>query len=90
MVCKGVCIRYKAMNTGGVHLRYKNGQVRCNLCEIFLRAEGVVVKDRFGGKYCKCCGNRIRTKPRCSSCKKAYQQPQTITVRNDLQRSKKA
>ena len=82
MSCKGICTRHKAKNTGGRYLRYINGQVRCNLCEIFLTPEGVQIKPH--GKYCKCCGNKIRSKPRCNSCKKAYEQLPTITnwVRN--------
>jgi len=82
VVCKGICIRHRAKNTGGKYLRYINGQVRCNLCEIFLTPEGV--KNKPHGKYCKCCGNKIRSKPRCNSCKKAYEELPTITnwVRN--------
>ena len=77
MVCKGICVRHKAKNTGGRYLRYINGQVRCNLCEIFLTSEGVQIKPH--GKYCKCCGNKIRSKPRCSACKIAYEELPSIT-----------
>lgn len=59
MVCKGVCIRYKATKpvTGG---RYAVGQRRCQLCEIFINWEGL---------WCPCCAYRLRTKPRNSEYK---------------------
>jgi len=76
VACKGICVRHKAKNTGGRYLRYINGQTRCNICEIFLKPEGVNHKPH--GKYCKCCGNKIRSKPRCTSCKKAYEELPTI------------
>lgn len=78
MGCNGVCHRWKAKNTGGKYLRYINGNVRCQVCEIFLTSEGVLVKVH--GKYCRCCYNRIRSKPRCTSCKKAYETLPTITI----------
>lgn len=78
MSCNGICHRFKAKNTGGKYLRYVNGNVRCQVCEIFLTPEGV--RTKLHGKYCRCCGNRIRSKPRCTSCKKAYETLPTITV----------
>jgi predicted amidophosphoribosyltransferase len=35
--------------------RYSTGQKRCQVCEIFLKWEGL---------WCPCCGYRLRTRPR--------------------------
>ena len=35
MVCKGICVRHKAMKPVGIG-RYSTGQKRCQICEIFL------------------------------------------------------
>lgn len=65
MTCKGICKRYKAVR-GGTHSRYAEGQVRCQVCELFITVDGCDKKSVKGGKalYCKCCGYRVRTKPR--------------------------
>jgi len=54
MACKGICPRYQASKPikGG---RYANGQRRCQICEIFVKWEGL---------WCPCCSYRLRTKPR--------------------------
>src|SRR5881296_140936 len=54
MTCKGICIRYKAQKPVGTG-RYASGQKRCQICEIFIKWEGL---------WCPCCGYRLRTKPR--------------------------
>ena len=54
MTCKGICIRYKAQKPVGTG-RYVSGQRRCQICEIFIKWEGL---------WCPCCGYRLRTKPR--------------------------
>jgi len=54
MTCKGICIRYKAQKPVGTG-RYASGQRRCQICEIFIKWEGL---------WCPCCGYRLRTKPR--------------------------
>jgi hypothetical protein len=46
MTCKGMPV-----GTG----RYASGQRRCQICEIFIKWEGL---------WCPCCGYRLRTKPR--------------------------
>jgi hypothetical protein len=54
MTCKGICIRHKAQkpsNSG----RYAIGQKRCQICEIFIKWDGI---------WCPCCGYRLRTRPR--------------------------
>ena len=54
MTCKGICIRHKAQKPIGVG-RYSMGQKRCQICEIFIKWDGL---------WCPCCGYRLRTKPR--------------------------
>jgi len=59
MVCKGICGRHKAMKPIGTG-RYSIGQKRCQVCEIFLK---------WNGLWCPCCGYRLRTRPRNSKFK---------------------
>jgi len=54
MTCKGICVRYKVQKPVGTG-RYASGQRRCQICEIFIKWEGL---------WCPCCGYRLRTKPR--------------------------
>ncbi len=54
MTCKGICIRHKAPRPV-IGNRYSTGQKRCQICEIFLRWDGL---------WCPCCGYRLRMKPR--------------------------
>jgi hypothetical protein len=54
MVCKGICIRHKA--SGPISYgRYATGQKRCQICEIFIKWDGI---------FCPCCGCRLRIGPR--------------------------
>jgi hypothetical protein len=50
MICKGICIRKKAFSNN-----YNNGQKRCQICELFIK---------WNGLRCPCCHCRLRTKPR--------------------------
>ncbi len=53
MSCKGICSRYKAKkDTSGGWYKSNN---RCSHCCVFIN---------FKGKYCPCCGFRLRVKPR--------------------------
>ena len=54
MVCKGICVRHKALKPVG-NGRYSTGQKRCQICERFLKWDGL---------WCPCCGYRLRTRPR--------------------------
>jgi hypothetical protein len=54
MVSTEPCIPYKAqkpLHSG----RYAMGQKRCQICELFIRWDGL---------SCPCCGYKLRTKPR--------------------------
>ena len=59
MTCKSICVKYEATGSilGG---RYYTGQSRCQVCEIWVRWDGV---------WCPCCGQRLRKKPRNSTFK---------------------
>ena len=54
MTCKGICIRHKAAKPSSSS-RYGSGQRRCQICEIFIKWDGL---------WCPCCGYRLRTRPR--------------------------
>jgi hypothetical protein len=54
MTCKGRCVAYKAQKPLGAG-RYTSGQKRCQVCEVFLKWDGL---------WCPCCGYRLRIKPR--------------------------
>jgi uncharacterized Zn finger protein (UPF0148 family) len=54
MVCKGICIHHKAQKPVGSG-RYATGQKRCQICEIFIKWDGI---------FCPCCGYRLRNRPR--------------------------
>lgn len=55
MVCKGICVRYKANKPFGKNSRYGRGQKRCTVCDIFIN---------WDGKNCPCCSFVLRTKPK--------------------------
>ena len=52
--CKGICIRHKATKLSN-KMRYANGQKRCQMCDIFIKWDGI---------WCPCCGYRLRTRSR--------------------------
>jgi hypothetical protein len=54
LTCKGICVRHKAQKPTGTG-RYASGQKRCQICEIFIKWDGL---------WCPCCGYRLRTRPR--------------------------
>ena len=54
MSCKGICIRHRATKLLN-KMRYANGQKRCQMCDIFIKWDGI---------WCPCCGYRLRTKSR--------------------------
>lgn len=64
MTCKGICKRYKAHKPKGTG-RYSSGQKRCQICEIFIKTDGL---------WCPCCGYRLRTKPRNIKYKAAFRE----------------
>lgn len=75
--CKGLCQKYKAKKPL-FRGRYAAGQVRCQICEIYLRPDGTI--RRSGTLYCKCCNYRVRSKPRNSFYKEQYHEQVTRNV----------
>lgn len=58
--CMGLCKKYiaKKPTSGG---RYENGQLRCQICEIYITLSGTKNDE---GISCKCCNYRVRGSPR--------------------------
>lgn len=77
--CKGICKQYRAERPKDGN-RYSNGQVRCQICEIYMTKEGC--KNKQGEQatedtqdlFCKCCNYRVRSKPRNRIYKEKYQE----------------
>jgi len=59
-MCKGICIRYKAIGYTGRY-RYDDGQKLCPVCEEFLNYLGI---------RCPCCSVKLRTTPRGNRARK--------------------
>jgi len=53
--CRGTCHRYKKKRGPNNLGWYGQGFKRCQICEIFIKWEGLC---------CPCCSYRLRTKPR--------------------------
>lgn len=69
MTCKGICKRHKASNC------YANGQKRCQVCELFIKWDGV---------FCPCCGYRLRIRPKKFNIKsKAIEQESILATKMD-------
>lgn len=64
--CKNICLKYKASKPV-LSGRYRQGQKRCQICEIFIKWEG---------QYCPCCNMRLRTKPRNLKYKEKLRNPE--------------
>ncbi len=56
MVCKGICIKFKAIGKSKGMGRYIEGQKRCQHCDIYINWNI--------SAFCPCCGTRLRYKPR--------------------------
>ena len=59
-MCKGICNEFKASRPSDGK-RYESGQLRCQICEIYITIVGT---HGSKGLYCKCCNYRVRGKPR--------------------------
>ncbi|MDA1124715.1 MAG: hypothetical protein O3C04_03600 [Crenarchaeota archaeon] len=66
-LCKGKCSQFRASRPIYGN-RYTNGQLRCQICQIFLTEMGV---DNF---RCKCCNFKVRSKPRNRLYKEKYRE----------------
>lgn len=54
MTCNGICVRYQAKRKSDSPSRYKEGQKRCSVCEIFIKWDESV--------HCPCCNYKLRTR----------------------------
>jgi len=69
-ICKGVCKEYKVRKPRDGTSRYLSGQVRCQICGIFITRQGChdrdknPVTDETVDLYCNCCNCMVRSKPR--------------------------
>jgi len=70
IACKGSCHLHKSTALGKAILKYLDDNTRCQVCDIFLDPSGTIQKST--GRFCACCGNRVRTKPRSNKCKQKY------------------
>lgn len=81
-MCKGACKKYgaKRPQTGG---RYQSGQVRCQICDIWMDGRGARTKGGSPARradtawYCSCCNYRLRRVPRNAIYKKRAARPGT-------------
>lgn len=67
--CKGICKQFKAKRPLDGK-RYEAGQMRCQICEIFIGFKGAHTKNGLpatkdsDGVYCNCCNYKVRKNPR--------------------------
>ncbi len=63
-ICKNTCLQHRV---GGFSGNYNYPIAKCLRCRVTFRREEDVLVDR-----CKCCGNRLRIKPRFKGRRKVY------------------
>ena len=67
--CRGHCKEHKVRKPHGA-TRYGSGQVRCQICDVWMDYHGCHTKDgspavkNTNGWFCNCCNYRVRQKPR--------------------------
>ncbi len=59
--CNGPCQDFRATMPPFNQSRYEIGQKRCTKCGIFMN---------YAGRFCPCCGFRLRSKRRSSKAKR--------------------
>lgn len=74
MVCRGICQKYRATGDIGSG-RYFQGQKRCQMCEIFLKWDGL---------FCPCCNCQLRSKPRSLNAKKKLRESKIKSYTNTI------
>ena len=69
-ICKGSCKEYKVRKPRDGTSRYLSGQVRCQICGVFIVRQGChdredkPATDDTVDLYCNCCNCMVRSKPR--------------------------
>ncbi|MGQ0796167.1 MAG: hypothetical protein ACT4N5_08320 [Nitrosopumilaceae archaeon] len=91
-ICKGICKEYKVRKPRDGTSRYLSGQVRCQICEIFIAKKGChdreenPATDDTVDLYCNCCSCMVRSKPR----NKPGTKPPKKTVHEEYESLKKS
>ncbi len=69
-ICKGLCKEHKIRKPRDGASRYLSGQVRCQICGVFMSREAChdredkpVTEDTVD-LYCSCCNCMVRSRPR--------------------------
>jgi hypothetical protein len=68
--CKGICKEHKVRKPRDGTSRYLSGQVRCQICGIFMLRESCHSEDNKPATdstvdlYCNCCNCMVRSRPR--------------------------
>lgn len=76
-ICHGICLKFKLTKPRFGMGRYETGQARCQKCNIYISEEGLNPSPNYpDGEliYCKCCGTRVRKKPRGRESKERLEQ----------------
>lgn len=82
--CKGICKKYQATRPAGGMGRYASGQVRCQVCDIFMTKSGC--HDKSGkpatedalGLVCNCCNYRVTSRPRSKFYNEKFKNSQKV------------
>jgi len=81
--CKGICKKFKAKRPPDGK-RYESGQMRCQICEIYIDFRGAHIKngqpatEDSVGVYCNCCNYRLRQHPRNRIYKEKLRESESI------------
>jgi len=69
-ICKGLCKEHKVRKPRDGTSRYLSGQVRCQICGVFMSRDAChdkedrPVTDDTVDLYCSCCNCMVRSRPR--------------------------
>lgn len=69
-ICKGLCKEHKVRKPRDGTSRYLSGQVRCQICGVFMSREAChdkenrLATDDTVDLYCNCCNCMVRSRPR--------------------------
>jgi hypothetical protein len=55
MTCKGICVHHQAQKPTNGLSRYLDGQKRCQVCQLYIKWDGI---------WCPCCSTKLRLSPR--------------------------
>jgi hypothetical protein len=64
------CKNYKVTGAYGWDV-YQNGNFRCTKCQTYIAIEGTFI-GRNGTRFCRCCKNPVRSKPKSKRLKERF------------------